>query len=240
MASVGTWEWFRQTGGGLRPRDRLRLIGQGLIMQARELPWAVLGPLGLRPRNVASFDLDRLQVPDTPAAKEAEDLCSQMRPEFLVPHSYRAFIWGTILGAHERLSYDAEILYISSLLHDLGLSGPHQTPPTPTCFTGIGGLAACQIAEKHGISANGALAVAEAITLHMNLRQRPSEGAEAYLMAAGTQLDVIGAGTGGSIHTLSTQSWSAIRARESRPASSTCSRLKRSSIVALDQTSIAT
>src|SRR5947209_3869951 len=193
MARVGSWGWFEQTQGQLRPRDRLRLFGQGLIMQALELPWWLLGPLGLRPRNLARLDLDRIPVPDTPAAKEAEELCSQMRPAFLVPHSHRTYIWATILGTHRNLSYDAEVLYVSSLLHDLGLSEGHQRPPVPTCFTGIGASAVQQIGNANGFSADKARTAAEAITLHMNLRRRPSEGIEAHLMATGTQLDSIGA-----------------------------------------------
>lgn len=189
---MGTLAWAEATGGALRVRDRVRLLGQGAISQAAEMPWRVFGRLGIRPRRLARFDLDKLRFPDSPAAKEAEEICSQIRPEFLIAHSYRTFMWASIWAAHRQLSFDREVVFVSSLLHDLGLSTGLSEGREPTCFTLRGSTAAQRCGEQAGWSADRSWATANAITLHMNLRVRPEEGVEAYLTTVGTQLDAIG------------------------------------------------
>jgi hypothetical protein len=189
---VGTLAWADRTGGVLRPRDRVRLLGQGILSQAVEMPWQLLGRLGMRPRRLARFDLDELRFPDSPAAKEAEEVCSQIRPEFVVAHSYRTFIWASIWAAHKGMSYDEEVLFVSSLLHDLGLSTAKPDPSGPTCFTLVGSSAAQRCGERAGWLVDRSRAAAEAITMHMNLRVRPAEGTASHLITVGTQLDAIG------------------------------------------------
>jgi hypothetical protein len=189
---VGTLPWAERTGGVLRTRDRVRLLGQGILAQSLEMPWQLLGRLGMRPGRLARFDVDELRFPDSRAAKEAEEVCSQIRPEFVVAHSYRTFIWASIWADHKGMSYDQEVLFVSSLLHDLGLSTAEPDRSEPTCFTLVGGSAAQRCAERAGWPVDRSRAAAEAITMHMNLRVRPAEGTASYLMAVGTQLDAIG------------------------------------------------
>jgi hypothetical protein len=189
---VGTLAWAEATQGRLRAADRVRLLGQAVISQAAELPWQVMGRLGVRPGRLARFDLDRLRVPDSHAAKHAEEICASMRPEFLIAHSYRTFVWASIWAAHKGLRYDEEVVFVSSLLHDLGLSQAHHERDSPTCFTLVGSHAAQGCAAQAGWSQERSRGAAEAITMHMNLRLRPAEGVETYLMTCGTQLDAIG------------------------------------------------
>jgi HD domain len=188
----GSLAWAEQHGGRLRPGDRLRVLGQGLLFQLSELPWQFTGPLGLRPRRRVSFELERLQIPDTAAAREAEELCSQLRPQMLINHSYRTYVWAAIVAASQEVRFDEEVVYVSALLHDLGLSEGARAS-SRTCFTLIGAEAAQHAANAGDWSAERAQLAADAITLHMNLRI-PRDCPEARLTAAGTQLDVVGAG----------------------------------------------
>jgi hypothetical protein len=192
---VGTLSWMDATGGRLRQSDRLRLLGQALLMQARELPLGLLARLGVRPWRLARFDLDELRIPDSPACVEAAEICAAQQPHMLVNHCYRTYAWAVILGRHRRLAPDEEVLFVSALLHDLGLTDRHRAIRHPTCFTLIGATEAARVAEFHDWSASRRDTAAEAITLHMNLRVPPSQGVEAHLMMGGTQLDVIGAGS---------------------------------------------
>jgi hypothetical protein len=189
-ARVGTLEWAEQTGGRLRSADRVRLLTQGLIFQTREL--AAL--LGLRPRRLTDLDLGRIRIPDTSAAKEAEGVCSQQRPRYLINHCYRTFMWASLLAAHERRHYDEEMLYIASLLHDTGLSQATSPPVGPTCFTLVGAEHVRACSRANGVGEERWRQAAGAITLHMNLRVTPDDGVESYLLTFGTQLDAIGAG----------------------------------------------
>jgi hypothetical protein len=158
----------------------------------RELPLQVAGPLGLRPRRLASLDLSQLRVPDTSAAKAAEELCQEMRPEMLINHSYRTYAWAAAVAAHKRIAYDNEVVYVSSLLHDLGIAHSHRQSGGG-CFTLIGADAAARTAKGAGWADNRAELAADAITLHMNLRVA-KDSPEAWLTAFGTQLDAVGAG----------------------------------------------
>jgi hypothetical protein len=189
---VGTLDWTRRTRGRLRPRDRARLLGQGTISQLADLPRQTLARLGLRPRRLARFDVDALRVPDSAAARTAEEVCARMRPEMLVAHSHRTYAWAAILAAHEGVGFDEEVVYVGSLLHDLGLSEDHP-PQAGSCFTLVGADAALRAGEAAGWERERAELAAEAITLHMNLRPSP-DCVEARLVAAATQLDVIGQG----------------------------------------------
>ena len=129
-----------------------------------------------------------------PLLKDAEEICRRQRPEFLINHCYRTFVWASLLAAHEGRSYDEEMLYIASLLHDTGLSATASPSVPPTCFTlvGVDQVPACATASD--VAADRWRRAAEAITLHMNLRVTPNDGVEAYLLTFGTQLDAIGAG----------------------------------------------
>jgi hypothetical protein len=189
-SSVGRLGWARGTGGQLRTRDRVRLLRQGVLAQLFDLPLPVGGRLGQRSLRPAVFDLDDLRVPDSGACREAEERCEQMKPDFLVNHSYRTYIWAVIRAAHEGLRYDEEVVYVSSLLHDLGLAEQETTSPT---FTLVGARAAPQCGAAGSWKEDQELAAAEAITIHMNLRVRPTEGVESYLVTAGTQMDAVGA-----------------------------------------------
>jgi hypothetical protein len=193
VGAVGSLRWAESTGGRLRPRDRIRLIGQGIRSQVAELPWRVAGRAGISPRRLASLDPGVVRIPDSRACKEAERICDAMRPEMLVNHSYRTFLWASILGDHHGLRYDEEALYVSALLHDLGLSEAETGPGAPTCFTLIGARMAMAAGEKGGWGLARRELAAEAITRHMNLYVEKGSP-EAFLMTAGTQLDVIGAG----------------------------------------------
>ena len=189
---VGRLAWTRRTSGRLRPRERVELVAQGVSFQLSLLPWQLTGPLGVRPRARIRTDSDRIRLPDTPAARAAEELCAEQRPHALVNHCYRTYLFGRILGEHDGRDYDDEALYVASLVHDLGLMEAHRDR-SDGCFTLVGASAAERMAAEHGWSRARAVRAAEAVTLHMNLRL-PVDSREAQLLAAGAQLDVLGAG----------------------------------------------
>jgi hypothetical protein len=102
------------------------------------------------------------------------------------------YVWAAILAAHDRLRYDEEVLYIASLLHDIGFTNdPDPARPYPHCFTLVGADAALGLAGRLADSSR-AEAAANAITMHVNLWVRPSEGIEPHLLTIATKLDVMG------------------------------------------------
>ena len=71
--------------------------------------------------RVDRHDLDRLRVPDTDAAREAERVAREACSTALLNHGIRSYAWGALLGIAEGRTFDAEVFYVASLLHDIGL-----------------------------------------------------------------------------------------------------------------------
>src|SRR5206468_12190143 len=72
------------------------------------------------PTEAALRDLG-MPVPDSALAHRARELIDDVEPPFLVNHSVRAYAWAVELAWHDELRFDAEILYVSAMLHDIGL-----------------------------------------------------------------------------------------------------------------------
>jgi HD-GYP domain-containing protein (c-di-GMP phosphodiesterase class II) len=69
-----------------------------------------------------ALPLSIIPVPDTPVALEAASLLASQAPSVLAAHSYRAYLFGGMLGTRDGLSWDAELLFVAAMLHDLGLT----------------------------------------------------------------------------------------------------------------------
>ena len=188
--TVGTLDWATLTGGRLSTSDRVQLVAQALLTESQSWPDRVLRRLGIGRDGRAQIDLDRLRIPDSPACQDAEKLCAEQTPPVVLVHSQRSYVWGAILAAHDHVSFDEELLWIASLLHDLGFVD-RGAAAKPECFTLVGARAALAI-DSDGWDDARRRAVAEAITLHLNLRVDLSHGPEAHLLWAGTRLDAVG------------------------------------------------
>jgi hypothetical protein len=50
------------------------------------------------------------------------EVATAFYPPWLLNHCLRSYVWGAYRGAIQGASYDAELLYVASLLHDLGMT----------------------------------------------------------------------------------------------------------------------
>jgi hypothetical protein len=87
------------------------------------------------------------------------------------------------------MRYDAELLYVAAVLHDLGLVSGFDSG---RCFEEDSADAAAEVAGLAGWPAKRCDALAEAIRLHMGAVVSPEDKPEAYLLSAATALDVTG------------------------------------------------
>jgi hypothetical protein len=188
MAGVGTLTWGRRTGGRLSFADRLSLLGQAVALQLE----ARARRRGTAP-SPATAALAARRPPDTAMARRAEAWCREASPPFLVNHCLRAFAWGRLIAAHDRVAFDEEALYVACLLHDLGLTERAAPADPVVCFGVSGGEAARAALLGAGWPAERVDLVAEAICLHLNVRVGLRHGPVAYLVRAGSAFDVIGA-----------------------------------------------
>ncbi len=127
-------------------------------------------------------------MPDTAAARRAEDICRAVSSASLANHCFRSYAWGALLGIRDGVAWDAELLYVAAMLHDIGLMPAYDRGG---CFERDGADAARELLAELGWPAERADAAADAIYLHMH-EVGPDDSPEALLLDLGTGVDVRG------------------------------------------------
>ena len=133
-----------------------------------------------------------IKIPDSKIAREAAELVRQHETEMLFNHSVRVYMFGAISGRRQKLKFDAELLYIAALFHDLGLAEAYHTETKR--FEVDGADAAREFLKSHGIPALKADLVWEAIALHTTPGVPQFMRPEIALTNAGVLVDVVGIG----------------------------------------------
>jgi hypothetical protein len=132
-----------------------------------------------------------LRIPDSELARRATRYAAELSEPFLYRHAVRTFLLADAAGQSQGVRYDRELLYLGSVLHDLGLTGKLASPER---FEVAGADAARDFLIAHGLPEDRADVVWDAIALHTSVgianRKRP----EVALVALGTLMDVVGIG----------------------------------------------
>jgi predicted HD phosphohydrolase len=142
--------------------------------------------MGQTSREMTAFEF---QIPDSRLAGEAAELVRTCEPDFLMNHSFRSYFWSVALAERDHVRFDAELLYVAALLHDLGLVARFDTG---RCFEDDGAEAAAELAAAEGWPSERREALAQAIRLHVAAEIVLADGPEAYLLWHATGLDVTG------------------------------------------------
>ena len=141
-----------------------------------------------------SRDLDRLLTPPTPVAARALAVVSAHASPALAAHSLRSFAFAAALGDSEGLGVDRELLWVASMLHDLGLSPSFDSHSVP--FERAGADVARVFAAGAGWDDERGRRVAEIIERHMWPSVAAELDVEGHLLERATSLDVSGAAPG--------------------------------------------
>lgn len=128
-------------------------------------------------------------IPDSEIARQAEKLLRGTSGPFLVNHCLRSYLWGVALAEVEKVDFDAELLFVSAALHDLGLV-PEFDSGAP--FEHDSATAAHELAHVHGWPARKSAVAEQAIVLHVAPDITLDHGAEAHLLWHATAVDVTG------------------------------------------------
>ena len=186
--TVGTLAWARRTGGRLGRADRLRLFAQAALANLERV-------FRRRGASMPGIDVGAIRVPDSRLCRDAEAHAAAACEDWLLNHCLRTYAWGFLLGAAERRAFDEEILFVAAILHDLGLAGAAATTDVRPveCFAVQGAFAAEAFLAARDEAGDRNRRVAEAISLHMNVRVGVGAGVEAHLLHEGAAMDVIGA-----------------------------------------------
>lgn len=112
--------------------------------------------------------------PDPAFARAAYEEAAELSSPALLGHCLRAWLYADLLAQTRRLRHDPELLYAACVLHDLGLTDAHRMRRAE-CFAVEGALA-------------------DAVSLHLNVTVPVRRGPEAHLLHAGTTTDLLGSG----------------------------------------------
>ncbi|MEV0791637.1 HD domain-containing protein [Kribbella sp. NPDC050459] len=133
-----------------------------------------------------------IQIPDSALAREATDLVRDAASPLLFDHSRRVYLFGSLRGRAQGLSFDPELLYVGAMFHDLGLTERYRR--TDQRFEIDGADEARSFLRRHGISDDDADRVWTAIALHTTPEIPRHLSAEIALVTRGVELDVLGIG----------------------------------------------
>lgn len=140
---------------------------------------------------MTGLDVEARIAPPTPVAAAAVEVLRAFSSPALVNHCLRSWVWASALGDAIGLGYDRELLYVATMLHDLGVTEAFDAHRTP--FEVAGGGVAWAFAAGAQWPAERRTRAAEVIERHMWVSVDPAEDAEGYLLEVATSLDVAGA-----------------------------------------------
>jgi hypothetical protein len=129
-------------------------------------------------------------VPDSALAREATEFVRDASTPLLFDHSRRVFLWASLQAERLSLDYDAELLYVGAMFHDVGLLEGHRSQDER--FEIDGANAARAFLERHGLPEDQVMTVWQSIALHTT-RQVPNYlQSEVRLVALGVRYDFDG------------------------------------------------
>lgn len=128
-----------------------------------------------------------MQHPDTDLCIAAMELARDHSPPFLFNHVMRTFAFGRDAGALQGVQYDEEMLFLGSVLHDLGLVEKFIGEDR---FEVDGADAATDFLSRRGYSDRKIAVIWDAIALHTTLGVPQRKQPEIALLQLGAGIDV--------------------------------------------------
>ncbi|MFL0359611.1 HD domain-containing protein [Curtobacterium flaccumfaciens] len=139
-----------------------------------------------------SVDVEALLTPPSPVAARALEVVRAWSEPALVHHCLRSWAWAVLLAPTVDLEPDPELLFVATMLHDLGVTPSFDAHGVP--FEDAGGAVGSVFALGAGWDAGRARRVGEIIERHMWRSVDPELDAEGHLLEVATSLDVSGVG----------------------------------------------
>src|SRR4051794_13601419 len=128
--------------------------------------------------------------PETPAAAAALTVATRFHSPALLNHSVRSYLWATMYGTAHGIAFDDELLYVSALLHDIGLTEAFDN--YQLSFEVAGGCLAWVFGVAAGGPGGRAARAGEIIVPRMRDDVSPAAGPESHLLRVATSWEVVG------------------------------------------------
>src|ERR1700704_2649789 len=131
-----------------------------------------------------------VMIPDSKLAREATELVRDTESPLLFNHSTRVYYFGSLTGQRRGLKFDPELLYISAMFHDMGLTPQYSSKLDR--FEVDGANSARAFLRRHDISQQGIDTVWTAIALHTTPGIPQYMHPVVALLTNGVEMDVLG------------------------------------------------
>ena len=133
---------------------------------------------------------EELDPAGTPATRAALEVVREFSSPALVNHCLRSYLWAASYGRLNGIAYDEELLYVSAMLHDLGLVRAFDNHTEP--FEDAGGNVAWVFGAGAGWPADRRVRAHEVIVRHMWDAVDRDDDPEGHLLELATALDISG------------------------------------------------
>ncbi|KJQ52587.1 cyanamide hydratase [Microbacterium sp. SA39] len=138
------------------------------------------------------MQLNEFTPPATPVARAARALAEQYHSESILNHVLRSWLWAEAFAiVEDRGDIDHELLYVSTMLHDIGIVPEFDN--VHLSYEEAGGHVAVALATGAGWDAGRSHRALEVIVRHNWPSVDPAMDVEGYLLEIGTGLDISGA-----------------------------------------------
>jgi hypothetical protein len=128
--------------------------------------------------------------PQTPAATAALSVATRFYSPELLNHCIRSYLWGVMYAAEHGIAFDDELLYVSALLHDIGLTDAFDSHRL-ACEE-AGGELAWVFGVAAGWPADRAARATEIIVLHMRGDVASTADPESHILQVATSWEIVG------------------------------------------------
>ncbi|MGW0248645.1 nuclear transport factor 2 family protein [Nocardia goodfellowii] len=143
--------------------------------------------------TVQHIDPAQFGFPTTELAVAADELVARVSPPLVYNHCVRSYLFAREVAAAEGLradvDYDAELLYLGSVLHDLGAT---EHANGDQRFEVDGADAAAEFVRGHGVAESRVQTVWNAVALHTSDGIAHRFGPIEALVQRGTGVDIVG------------------------------------------------
>ena len=129
--------------------------------------------------------------PDTAAARAAVQIATTYHSPSLLNHVQRSWLWAEGFAVEQGLTADHELLYVSALLHDLGIVPEFDN--STLAYEDAAGHVAIALTAGAGWAPERRVRAHEVIVRHNWPEVDPAMDAEGHLLEIATALDISGA-----------------------------------------------
>jgi hypothetical protein len=131
-----------------------------------------------------------IAIPDSKLAREVTELVRDTENSLLFNHSSRVYYFSALTGKRKGLTFDPELLYVSAMFHDMGLTTKHSS--VTDRFEVDGANAASEFLRQHKIPQQDIETVWTSIALHTTPGIPQYMHPVIALLTNGVEMDVLG------------------------------------------------